>query len=135
MDTASPWEAYLPQLRLDRSDGIGVAMVDELLSPVAVAAARSDCEALHDAGRMSLAGMGTGDASWHESAVRGDKILWLGSLLPSSSGQDDVGMPPGLQCAVRSLVAVQKQLRSCAPHLRLNGTTSMQLACYVRHVP
>jgi hypothetical protein len=132
-----------------RQLGVGFAVADGLLGAAAVAGCREEVQAMREAGMLSPAGMGKADSAWNEGDYRGDMTMWLSSLLPDDVAVSDASsaalasdeprpptpprsrVPPSLQRMVQLLVRLQQQLRAQAPHLRLDGRMSLQLACYV----
>lgn len=114
-------------------DGIGFTIRDAWLGAAACGRIREEVEALDGEGKLRPAGMGRDDTLWASPSHRGDRILWLSSLLTTTrdAGQD---LPPGLRGFVNSALEVHAQLKHACPGLLLNDRISIQVACYVRGV-
>lgn len=125
-------------------DGVSFAIKDKWLGNDALAAIRAEVKGLDAAGSLRPAGMGRGDAAWVSADHRGDRILWLSSLLARSDGEPSASTSeapasnptipalPALRGFVDAALKIQSQLMRVAPDLRLNGRISIQVACYVR---
>lgn len=121
--------------------GAGFIVKDNWLGQETLRSVQAEVTAFDAAGRLQPAGMGKSDTAWASPEHRGDRIMWLSSLLPEKDGEStpkhasevpSSGLPAGLRSVVNRVLDLSAQLKHCCPQLHLNDKISIQLACYVR---
>jgi hypothetical protein len=123
------------------NSGAGYVIKDGWMGEDTLARVRSEVQAFDDAGKLRPAGVGKADTAWTSPDHRGDRIMWLSTLLSDKDGEDratdsselpTTSIPVGLRAVVNRVLDLNAQLKHCCPHLNLIDRISIQVACYVR---